>query len=162
MSIARIALVVAALAAAAGQATAARAQGARPLNPSGLQDLGFGLVFPGIPVTVLRTDAAGAGRFDIRGTRNAEVRLDFTLPVAMTAPGGASMPLVFGAGDGGFGTQNDIAAAQAFDPRVPLIARLGGNGRLFIWLGGTVWPSPTQPAAAYSAVVTVTATYTGN
>jgi hypothetical protein len=124
--------------------------------------LDFGTVFPGVPEVVSRTDPLRSGQFDVGGERFAEVRLDFTLPSALVEPGGQSMPLVFASGDGGFSTQNNINAATAFDPRVALIARLSGSGRLFIWLGGTALPAPTQPPGVYTANVTMLASYTGN
>ncbi len=159
MRIGRIVMVAAALTAAgAGQSTA---QG-RPLSVAGSRDLTFGTLFPGVPQTIVRTDAANAGQFQVSGTRNLEVRAQLTLPSLMTAPGGATMALSFAPGDGGYNTQNNIGTAQAFDPGVPLVTRLPGTGRLFIWLGGTVLPSGTQAAGAYAALITLTVAYTGN
>lgn len=135
---------------------------ARPLTAGGSRQLDFGSLFPGVPATVLRTDAVRAGRFNLRGTRRVEVRISFTLPAALTAPGGRTLPLLFGAGDGGFATSNTIGAATAFDPRVPLITRLGNSGRLFVWMGGRALPSTTQSAATYTGTITLTSAYTGN
>lgn len=139
----------------------ARAQG-RPLTATGTQTLNFGTVFPGVPERVNRTDAANAGRFDVRGRILAEVRITFTLPTALTASGGRTIPLVFGPNDGGRNTQNNATTAQAFDPRVPLVTRLGIPGRLYIFLGGTLNPSPTTTAGTYQATITLTSAYTGN
>lgn len=134
----------------------------RALNPVGRQMLDFGNVFPGVRTATLRTDAVKAGRFDLTGSNRAELRIIFTLPMALTAPAGQTLPLVFAAGDGGVSQSNSIASATAFDPRVPLIIRLSGTGRLFIWLGGTAVPSSTQQAATYTGTITLTAAYTGN
>jgi hypothetical protein len=79
----------------------------------------------------------------------------------MAGPGGAQLPLSFGATDGGVGDTETITAASAFDPRVPRVARFGGNGRLYLFLGGTAHPGAGQTAGAYSATVTVTVAYTG-
>lgn len=129
---------------------------------SGTNDLNFGPVIPGIATQILRTDAANAGRFELRGTRSAEVQITLTLPAAMTAGGGRTMPLTFGPNDGGYDTRNALRNAPAFDPRVPLVTRLGNSGKLYVWLGGTVTPSGVQPAGTYSATITLTAAYTGN
>ncbi len=154
------AVLVAALVAAAG-VREAKAQG-RPLSVSGGNQLTFALVFPGVPEIVSRSDAVNAGSFQLRGQNRAEVVLTFTLPVALTAAGGASLTLQFGSNDGGWNTQNDLVTARAFDPRVPLTVLLSQQGRLFIWLGGTALPSPTQVAGAYAGTVTLSAAYTGN
>jgi len=130
-------------------------------TPSGTQNMAFGTVLPGVPSVVARTDATRAGRFDVRGTRRAEVSILFVLPAAMTS-GGASMPMVFGAGDGGYSANNNIAAATPFDPRVPLITRLGNSGRLYVFLGGTLQPSSQQASGAYTATIAMNVAYTGN
>jgi hypothetical protein len=135
---------------------------ARPLTAVGQRQLDFGNLFPGVPATVLRTDALRSAAFEVRGTRFAEVRVDFTLPATLTAPGGRVLTLAFAAGDGGYAQTNAIGAATAFDPRVPLVTRLANTGRLFIWLGGTALPSPTQAAATYTGTITLTSAYTGN
>jgi hypothetical protein len=141
--------------------TASAARSQRPLSGSGTHSLVFGAVFPGVRTSVLRTDATRAGSFDVRGAKNVQVRFDFALPAAMTNARGQSLPLVFGASDGGYATTGTIAAATAFDPRVPLFARLGNTGRLYIWLGGTVVPGSQQGSGTYSATVTMTMAYTG-
>lgn len=124
--------------------------------------LDFGSVFPGLRATVLRTDAVKAGRFELTGTARAEISVTFTLPLALTAPTGQTLPMEFAAGDGGFSPNNRIGAATAFDPRVALVTRLSVAGRLFIWIGAAVLPSPTQQAGEYNGTITLTAAYTGN
>lgn len=149
-----------ALVAKAAFVTSATAQG-QPLRATGAQDLNFGIVFPGVQERVSRTDPANAGRYELRGRRLAEVRITFTLPPALTASGGRTIPLVFGPNDGGRNFFNNATNAQAFDPRVPLVTRLG-LGRLYIFLGGTLNPSPTTTAGNYQATITLTSAYTGN
>jgi hypothetical protein len=156
----RWALAMAAVAAAAG-AGKAEAQG-RPLQVTGQNQLTFATVFPGVPEAVSRSDAVNAGAFQVRGQNRSEVAFTFTLPTALTAAGGRSLTLQFGPNDGGWNTQNDLATAQAFDPRVILTVRLSQQGRLFLWLGGTALPTATQAAGSYAGSVTLTAAYTGN
>jgi hypothetical protein len=152
-----------ALAAWAGGAAVheGQAQG-RPLSAAGGRNLNFGAVFPGVPEIVRRTETARAGRFNLRGTNRAEVQITFSLPVALTASGGRTMPLAWGPNDGGWNTANNINTARAFDPRVPLVTRLSNGGRLFLFLGGTALPASTQRSGTYTATVTLTAAYTGN
>jgi len=153
--------VLAAMVAAAAGAGGAEAQG-RPLSVSGANQLTFATVFPGVPEMVSRTDAVNAGAFQVRGANTKEVLLTFTLPAMLSAAGGRSLPLQFGPNDGGWNTQNDLATARAFDPRVNLVVRTSQQGRLFLWLGGTALPSATQAAGAYTGTLTLTAAYTGN
>lgn len=129
---------------------------------TGLQDLNFGTVFPGVPEVVVRTDAARGGRFDVRGFLLLEVRITMTLPATLNASGGRTIPLVWGANDGGRNTSNNAATATAFDPRVPMVTRFGLLGRLYIFLGGRANPGPTTTAGTYTATITLTAAYTGN
>lgn len=156
---ARLSLLVLVSQLALGQV--AEAQG-RPLTATGTQDLNFGAVFPGVSEQVLRTDAANAGRFEVRGRILAEVRITLTLPATLNASGGRTIPLVFGPNDGGRNTQNNASSATAFDPRVPLVTRLGLPGRLFIFLGGRLNPPSTATAGTYQATITLTSAYTGN
>jgi len=141
-------------------APAITAQG-RQLNPAGRQDIAFGTLFPGVPTTISSTDALNAGQFEVRGQRNSEVRIDFVLPASL-ATGSFTLPLLFTAGDGSFSTTGSLAGATSFDPRVPLVARLSSNGRLYLFLGGTVLPGSQQASGSYSGTVTINAAYTGN
>ncbi len=138
---------------------AAAQRGNRPVTATGSQGLNFGTVFPGIAVQVLRTDAVNSGQYQIRGTNGGQVQVTFTLPSAMTGPGGSQLPLSFGAGDGGYSQSPTIAAATGFDPRTPLVATLSGQGRLYLYLGGKVSPPAQIAPGAYSATVTITVIY---
>src|SRR2546425_12284479 len=75
------------------------AQG-KPLTVTGVRGVTFGAVLPGVPRVVLRTDPANSGQFDIKGPKG-NVLLSFVLPLTMTGPAGAQMPLSFGASDAG-------------------------------------------------------------
>jgi hypothetical protein len=80
----------------------------------------------------------------------------------MLSTTGVQLPLEFGASDGGVSPEGTIASSTAFDPRVPLLARLSQQGRVYIFLGGSVLPAQTQPATIYTATIVLTASYTGN
>jgi hypothetical protein len=141
--------------------TAVCAQG-RVLTVTGDQGLQFGIVLPGLPSPVSPTDVANAGRFQIRGDRNAEVVIQFNLPTEMVAPGGAVLPMAFGVADGSWSARPSIQHAQAFDPNIPLVARLGNGGRLYVRLGGTAQPLSSQAQGEYSATIAAIVAYTGN
>lgn len=143
-----------------GVAAPARAQKGRQLNASGAQSLTFGTIFPGVASSVLRSDAARAGEFQITGAKSTPVRVTFTLPATLSL-GRQSVPLQFAAGDGGVSTSGTIGTATAFDPRVPLTATLSGQGRLYLFLGATALPSGQQAAGTYAANVTITVCYVG-
>ena len=151
--------VVATLFVTAG--TALRAQGGT-LTVTGDQDLQFGLVLPGLATPVSPTDVANAGRFQIRGDRESEVMIQLTLPTALVTPGGDVLPLTFGFDDGRWGTTPSIRSARVFDPGVALVVQLSRSGRMYLWLGGTAQPVPSQAPGEYAAAINVTVAYTGN
>lgn len=132
----------------------------QPVRVNGVRSVGFGTVFPGIPKSVLRTDALNSGRFDIRSAAGSQLQLSFALPAAMTGPGGAAMPLSFGGGDAGFSATQSVASQVGFDPRVAFLATMGGPpGRAAVFLGGTVTPLASQPAGSYTGTITLTVVY---
>lgn len=134
----------------------------RPLRVMGIQDLSFGTVLPGVPVTILRSDPLNSGQFEIRGQRLTEVLVDLLLPGELAGPGGSSIPLVFGPGSAGYSASGAIGAQVSFDPDIPQAFTLPGNGRGTIFLGGTAAPPPQLPSGTYAATVTVSLTYLSN
>jgi hypothetical protein len=131
------------------------------IQVTGRQDITFGTLFPGIPERVLPTDGVRAGEFRIRGPRNMEILLQFTLPAFMTEPGTATMPLSYAANDG-IDRPRGPGSAVAFDPTVDYTARLPNNRRARVYLGATASPSFSQTAGDYSAAVVLTVALTGN
>jgi hypothetical protein len=138
-----------------------------PLVIMSVDNLRFGVLIPGTPVTLNPRTSLSSGKFEIRGVRRAEFTLDFTLPIELRAGGGPhTIPLSFGA-NAACGRDLDIQnACSLFDPAVTLTDRIRNRpppeNTYFVWLGGTVSPSPTQFPGVYSAVVTATVQYTGN
>jgi hypothetical protein len=131
---------------------------ARPLTVTGVRGLTFGAVLPGVPRIILRTDPANSGQFDIRGPNRKQVLLSFVLPAAMIGPGGALMPLSFGAGDGGYSQSQLIGSQVGFDPRQSFTATLSNNGRGSVFVGGRANPTTNQRAGAYTATLTLNVT----
>lgn len=128
-----------------------------PLTALALNDLSFGSVLPGIPVSVSVSDPRHSGQFEVRGPAAASVRVEFTLPAALESSQGAMLPLAFGPGDGLADFSHDTPPRSViFDPHVPLIGTLGPNGMFFLRLGGTVTPSRIQAGGAYSATISIT------
>ncbi len=127
----------------------------RPLVAIARRDLTFGTVHPGIPAPVSTTDVRYAGLFEIHGSKHETVRVELLLPSKLTSATGAEMPLSFGPGDGSAATDRGRFHGIPFDPRQPLVATLGANGKLYIRLGGTALPTRAQPDGTYRAAVTL-------
>jgi len=120
------------------------------------RDLTFGEVFPGIPETVLSSDPRHHGLFEIQGTRDSPVRIEFVLPSALQSAAGAQLPIAFAQGDGQADAGRGRFQGQYFDPRTPLVTNLGANGKLWVRLGGTVLPTRDQAGGAYFATISIT------
>jgi len=133
------------------------AQG-KPLNVTGMHNLTFGAVFPGVPRVISRTDPANAGQYDVGYSKFAPIQITFALPAVMNGPAGATMPLVFGANDGGYSSPETITSQVGFDPRVAFATTLDKNGRAAVFLGGTAQPLASQRAGNYTATITMTVT----
>jgi hypothetical protein len=138
----------------------ARAQGppagSETLVAIARRDLTFGTVLPGIPSTVPTDHPRQAGLFEVQGAKGAATRIEFLLPSAMTSMAGQQLPLSFGPGDGSFGFNRGRNQGVPFDPRTPLVAALGPNGKIFLKLGGTVVPSRVQNGGEYAATISMT------
>ncbi|HEV8265568.1 MAG TPA: hypothetical protein VGQ06_11495 [Gemmatimonadales bacterium] len=130
----------------------------RPLTVTGARDLTFGTVLPGVPRVIARTDPAYSGQFDLKGPKDNQVLLAFTLPLVMTGPAGAQMPLVFGASDAGYSQSEAIGSQIGFDPKQPFTATLSKNGKGSVFIGATANPATNQRAGAYTATLTLTVT----
>ena len=129
----------------------------KPVTVTGIRNLTFGTVLPGVPRVVLRTDPANSGQFDIKVPKSP-VLLTFVLPLTMTGPGGALLPLTFGASDGGYSQTQTIGSQVGFDPKQPYTANVLPNGRASVFLGATANPTTNQRAGAYTATIVLTVT----
>lgn len=138
-------------------ATPLEAQG-RPLSVTGVRDLTFGAVLPGVPLVIPRTDPANSGQFDLVGPNRSQVLLTFVLPLALSGPGGAQLPLIFGPSDAGYSASQNIGSQVGFDPKQPFTATLSNNGRGSVFMGATADAPANQRAGAYTATLTLTVT----
>jgi hypothetical protein len=139
-------------------ALAAAPLAAQTLQVRGQRPLTFGVVLPGVPRVVLRTDPANSGEYDIRYRRFSVLLLQFTLPTSLTGPGGATMPLSFGTDDAGFAPGGAIGSQIGFDPNAGGVGVLPNNGRASVFLGGTAQPLTGQAPGAYTGTVVLTVT----
>ena len=158
------AVTIAATPLAAQSATAnfnATATVVSALSVAQANDLAFGNVFPGVPATVVITDA-NAALIEFAGANNAEVTLQFGALPTNLSDGTNNLAISFVGNTAGVNTVNNPATATSFDPTVLQTVNLSGSGALFSWLGGTVSPIPAQVANNYTAALTLVATYTGN
>ena len=134
------------------------AQG-KPLTVTGVRGVTFGAVLPGVPRVVLRTDPANSGQFDIKGPKGGPVLLSFVLPLSMSGPAGALMPIVFVASDAGFSSTQSIGSQVGFDPRQPTTVIFPNNGNVSVFVGATANPGTNQRAGAYTGTIILTVTY---
>ncbi|MGH7586599.1 MAG: hypothetical protein ACREMH_10155 [Gemmatimonadales bacterium] len=135
-----------------------------PLAIQGSRGLDFGFALLGVPRTVLPTSPA-AGKWVVTGEKNADVLISFNLPATLshvTLPATA-LPLSFPAGSARWRRRtDDPAGATAFTPALGATGRLGPPVEpvMYIWLGGTVSPAPTQAGGLYTATVVALVAYT--
>ncbi len=133
---------------------------AQTLQVTGIRGVAFGPMLPGTSAVVSRTDGSRSAQFDIKGTGSGRVvQLQFTLPAALSGPGGAVVPLSYASADAGFSALQSIASQTAFDPRSPYTATLATNGRGSVFLGCTAQPAAGQAPGNYTATLTLTVTY---
>jgi hypothetical protein len=126
-----------------------------------LRALDFGDVFPGVNKSIAY-NAATSGKWDIAGAPGAEIQLSFTLPGNLSF-GGNNLPISFATTDAAYFATDVVGSASAFDPSAGSTENLdGGAGTGYVWLGGTVAPTPAQAAGVYSATVSLDVVYTGN
>jgi len=125
----------------------------RPLVVIARRDLRFGTVVRGVQSTVLTSDVRYAGLFEINGAKHEAVRVEFILPTSLTSGDGHELPVSFGSSDGAAATDMGRFHGVPFDPRQPLIATLGANGKLYIRLGGTAFAAYGQAPGTYRATI---------
>lgn len=129
----------------------------RPLTVTGVNNLDFGNVFPGVNKAIAVTDA-GAGRFDVSGQTGANVQVSFVLPATLGDGTGNTMVI-----DTWTGNHNTTAAPTGtnFDPVAGASTALSGAnpGVLFVYVGARVTPLANQPGGTYTGNVTMTVAY---
>lgn len=121
------------------------------------RDLDFGMLTPGAPAVVAPGDLMRSAQLRIEG--RGSYQTSFQLPASLTAPGGAQIPLVFGAGDGMVSIRHRVTI---FDPNTTVGFRVNpADQEAVINLGGRAQPAAGQPAGVYSATIVVMIVQTG-
>ena len=138
-----------------------------PVTGAGLRTLDFGVVVPGNATEVL-PDMPLSGWFQLVNVgRNKDVRLSFTFPTFLTAPGGAGMPARF---DGpyvrscGNACQTHMltpASISATETSAEVVhvrpSPYGANPRTIdIYVGGRVEPPTGQARGEYQGTIRLT------
>jgi len=143
-----------------------------PLSGVGTRALQFGVIVPGTTsVTVLPRSSAG-GEFRITGVKSRKsVDISFTLPAALTGPGGATIPLDFNGNYAGlceidttgacetasYTTWNPVTTPSFRDQPT----RYKPGRKVFtydayqVYLGGTASPAASQRQGTYTASIGV-------
>jgi len=134
-------------------ADALAAQGEISVVPR--NDLRFGELIRGVPTSIAPFRLLRSGLIEVRGSRNASIRIEYVLPPTMRSAAGDQIPLTFGADDG-FAVPTGGSFTLRFNPQQPLVTSIGWLGRMFVFLGGTAEPSRTQRSGSYRAVITLT------
>lgn len=142
-----------------------------PITGSGVRALNFGTVVPGTTTTVAPRTPQGA-EFHIGGLLGRKsVDITFTLPAALTGPGGATIPLSF-AGANAAACELDVlgvcqtASLTSWNPVANPTMRVRPtkfgpgqkvfvNDQMALYLGASVSPAASQPPGHYAASATV-------
>lgn len=126
------------------------------MTVSGVRNLDFGNVFPGVNKSIA-VDNANSGKFTVAGQASANVNLTFTLPANLTS-GGNNLPI--GTWVGHWNGVDDASSGTNFTPSAgATAAQFSGSGNLYVFVGATVSPGGSQTAGSYSGTVTMTVAY---
>ncbi len=118
-----------------------------------MSDLNFPVVIRGVQVDVRPTDA-NAAKVRIDGGKNSVLSISFGLPGALQGPGSLSM--AFGATSAAWSDKDRVGGLQTFDPHQGLQVTITGNKSIYIWLGGSALPTPSQASGDYAGTITIT------
>lgn len=135
------------------------------LTVVGSNNLQFGTVTPGVNKAVDKATLGFAGEWTISGTNLSELSIQFSLPDSLLTTDSLSrMRVSFASSDASYGSlpAHQSAPVGVVDPNGPSAYRLGANGQMLIWIGGTVFPRISQTGGDYSAEILLTVAYTGS
>lgn len=119
--------------------------------------LDFGTIIAGTPTSVLSTDP-GAAMFHAGGLVMVATYANLQLPTSLTkVGGGATMPVSFCATCGMYRiNNNNPVGGTVFNPNSGFSGlALTLLTTVYIWLGGTVTPPPSQAPGSYTGTITL-------
>jgi hypothetical protein len=141
------------------------------LQVTSTHDLAFGDVLQGVPHTADKATVADAGVFQITGEGGREIAMYMQLPDYLwNSTNTDRLVISFSATDADIDTTaagtpaaHGGGAIANLDPHhLPETVIGNADNILQIFMGGTVYPTVDQRAAAYSADIILTVSYTGN
>lgn len=122
------------------------------------QDLGFGELTPGAPMTVTPLDVMRRAHFTLQAQGRYHVTFD--LPTHLSTVAGDRFPVQFGGSDGRVEIRNKVLT---FDPTQGTELRINpAEQEASIFLGGRALPAPGQLAGNYTATIVMIIVQTGN
>jgi hypothetical protein len=155
---------------------AGKAEILQAINVTGVTDLNFGRVSPGLTKTIDLVNVATGGQvgegtqttgvFSVSAASGSNVQIQFTtLPANLV--NGALDNLPIGTYTAGYGIANPYAGTpftagtgtQVSGGNFPINEISTGINGIYVFIGGTVTPGATQAIGDYTAPITLTATY---
>ncbi len=141
------------------------------LQVTATHDLAFGDVLQGVPHVADKAVIADAGVFQITGEGGQEISMYMQLPDYLwNATNTDRLVISFSATDADIDTTaagtpavHGAGAVTNLNPhQLPATAIGNADNTLQLFMGGTVFPTVDQRAAAYDADIILTVSYTGN
>lgn len=136
------------------------AQGQTSLVVRPLQNLTFGFLLPGVATSVDAATITQSGQIQVEAPIGTNFQVQFTLPNTMSGAG-TTLPVSFGASDGGAAPSANPASMQRFNPNGATRWQLVTTTKATFFLGGRASPRVGQPVGGYTAPVIVTITNLG-
>jgi hypothetical protein len=131
------------------------AQAQTGLSVVKLNDLSFGTDFGG-RVKELTSLGSGAAKFVIHSEKDVQVLVTVVLPSAFTSTAGSdAVPIAFDERSAAWSTKDESSSRVVFDPRRPLLLSVQARQNIYVWIGGTVSPTPVQRAGIYHGSITL-------
>ncbi len=137
---------------------------------SATQDLAFGNIFQGVPISIGYNNDASSAIFTITGEASAGINLQLILPEYVSLSGGSDrMTIIFlstdAAVDTTTATPSTVTGSDGWINQnpyfLPAAAVIGSAGTTKIYLGGKIVPSTDQAPGAYSGDIVLSVSYNG-
>jgi hypothetical protein len=145
------------------------------MDVTGVTDLDFGWVSPGLAKTIDLENVATGGQvgvgtestgvFTVSAAAGSDVQIQFTNLPANLEYGSEELPI--DAYTAGYDTEDPFDAGTTFTPATGIRVNtgvfptnvIGSVNGIYVFIGATVTPDASQAAGTYEADITLTATY---